>query len=280
MQSGSAINSNNTTSHMSAILNNTDAYKILLAEDNIVHQVVAANMLIKKGHIVVIANNGAEAAALYKEEIFDLVLMDVQMPLLNGYEATMHIRDIENITGKHTPVIGLTANAMKSDREKCIEAGMDDYLSKPLKLNDLFSAVERVKEKISNNIKATDTHVITNSLVSLDILLENLKDDHEVLQSILQKFDSTVMGYMTAIETSAKRGLAYEIIPLSHTLKGQCMLVQMQSVVKLADRIEILAMKNALSELNQCIPDLKLELQKGLKALKKARIELTESEAV
>lgn len=138
---------NNTPEPIPLILGCTDKLKILLAEDNLVNQEVAAGMLNKKGHTVVIANNGAEASALYQHEAFDLVLMDVQMPLLNGYEATARIRDIENVTGKYTPIIGLTANAMKGDREKCLEAGMDDYVSKPVRIKDLMSAIDRIKQK-------------------------------------------------------------------------------------------------------------------------------------
>lgn len=253
-----------------------NTYRILLAEDNIVNQEVAANMLAKKGHTVVIANNGAEAAAMYRSEPFDLVLMDVQMPLLNGYEATARIRDIETLSGTHTPIIGLTANAMKGDREKCLEAGMDDYVSKPVKMNDLLLAFDRIRQKINKGEQFKKTQMENDSLVSLNTLVDNLEGDDEMLESILGKFDGTVMAQMNAIEINAKKGKASEIISMSHTLKGQCMLVEMERVVKLADKIEILAMKNALTEVNKLIPTLKSELQNGLIALKEARIKLSE----
>ncbi len=267
---------NRTQKQMPVISNTTAAYKILLAEDNLVNQEVAASMLNKKGHTVVIATNGAEAAALYKKERFDLILMDVQMPLLNGYEATARIRDIEKVTGRHTPIIGLTANAMKGDREKCLEAGMDDYVSKPVRINDLLSALDRVKEKVNKTEQPKDLAVEENKLVSLDTLIENLDGDSEVIESILGKFDSTVIVIMNAIEMNAKKGNLSEIISLSPTLKGQCMLVEMERVVRLADQMEILAIKKATTELNQLISVLKAELLDGLKALKKARIKLSE----
>lgn len=268
---------NNTHKPVPTTSDNTSTYKILLAEDNLVNQEVAASMLNKKGHTVVIANNGAEAAAIYNKEAFDLVLMDVQMPLLNGYLATERIRDIENVTGKYTPIIGLTANAMKGDREKCLEAGMDDYVSKPVKLNDLLLAIDRIKEKITMNNTAAELPVENKPLVSLDTLLENLDNDYEVLESILEKFDSTVLTYMTSIEVSAKKGNAAEIVSLSHTLKGQCMIVEMERVVKLANQIETLAAKNELNAVKQLIPALKSELQNGLKALKEARANIGEA---
>src|SRR5581483_11783583 len=107
---------------------------ILLAEDNLVNQEVTSNMLIKNGHTVTIAKNGEEAIQAVKEKNFDLVLMDVQMPVKNGYEATQAIRQMETITGRHIHIIGLTANAMSGDREKCLHAGMDDYISKPVRM--------------------------------------------------------------------------------------------------------------------------------------------------
>lgn len=267
---------NSIPKQRSVISNTANTYKILLAEDNVVNQEVAASMLTKKGHTVVIANNGAEAAAMYSKEVFDLVLMDVQMPLLNGYDATACIRDIENTTGKYTPIIGLTANAMKGDREKCLEAGMDDYVSKPVKINNLLSALDRIKGKINKPEQPNNPGIKEETLICLDTLLENMEGDHEMLESILEKFDVTVMEQMNAIEMNAKKGKAVEIISLSHTLKGQCLLVEMERVVKLADKIEILAMKNEIAELNKLIPVLKYELQKGLLTLKEARIKVSE----
>ena len=273
-----AIKSSNQSSPPAS--DNTNTYKILLAEDNLINQEVAAGMLNKKGHTVVIANNGAEAAAIYNKEVFDLVLMDVQMPLLNGYLATARIRDIESVTGHYTPVIGLTANAMKGDREKCIEAGMDDYLSKPVKLNDLLSAINRIKEKMNKNNTTTALPNDNKPLVSLNTLLDNLDNDHEILESILENFDSTVMAYMTSIEANAKTGNAAEIASLSHTLRGQCMIVEMERVIKLASQIETLSVKNSLTEVKPLIPALRSELENGLKALKEERVRISEAEAV
>ena len=254
-------------------LNNSDTYKILLVEDNLVNQEVAASMLNKKGHTVTIANNGMEAIALFKKEIFDLILMDVQMPLMNGYEATQQIRSLENNTGKHIPVIGLTANAMKGDKEKCLEAGMDDYVSKPVRFADLLAALERVKQK-SNIIPMENANINKINLVNLTTLLENLDGDIEILESILEKFEPIVLKHMQAIETNAANGNTAEIILPAHTIKGQCMHVEMQRVIELATQIEHLAKENSLSDILPLIPVLKSELIEGLEALQNARMEL------
>jgi signal transduction histidine kinase/DNA-binding response OmpR family regulator len=118
--------------------------RILLAEDNAVNQKLMINVLEKHGHSVVVAGNGFEAVDAFKRESFDLVFMDVQMPEMGGFEATRIIRQAEAATGCHVPVIALTAHAMTGDRERCLKAGMDDYLSKPFQPKLLFEAVERV----------------------------------------------------------------------------------------------------------------------------------------
>ncbi len=120
----------------------TRRLKILLAEDNPVNQRLALLMLEKKGHEVVVAKNGVEAVNKSGLEDFDLILMDVQMPEMDGLQATKRIREREKISGKHIPIIALTAHALKGDEEKCLEAGMDEYISKPISRRQLFETME------------------------------------------------------------------------------------------------------------------------------------------
>ena len=112
-------------------------WRVLLAEDNPVNQRLAVRILEKHGCAVTIASDGCEALRKYQEQIFDVVLMDVQMPQMDGFEATASIRDSERQTGRHVPIVALTAHAMASDRERCLRAGMDDYLTKPINAQDL-----------------------------------------------------------------------------------------------------------------------------------------------
>ena len=118
--------------------------RILLAEDNPINQKVAVHILEKRGHTVRTAGNGNEVLDALDEEEFDVVLMDVQMPVLDGFEATARIRAREGRTRRHMPVIALTAHALKEDRKRCLEAGMDDYVSKPLNPEELFRTLDRV----------------------------------------------------------------------------------------------------------------------------------------
>jgi two-component system sensor histidine kinase/response regulator len=120
---------------------------VLLAEDNTVNQKLATRLLEKMGHRVTLAVNGAEAARAHAAEKFDLVLMDVQMPEMNGFEATARIRERERITGEHVPIVALTAHAIRGDRERCLAAGMDDYLSKPLNASALAAKLEILESR-------------------------------------------------------------------------------------------------------------------------------------
>jgi CheY-like chemotaxis protein len=119
--------------------------RILVADDNRVNQRLVLRLLEKLGHSIVLANNGREAVDLLDRAVFDVVLMDIQMPELGGFEATAVIRQTEKRTGVHVPIYALTAYAMKGDRERCLEAGMDGYLSKPIQSQELYKLLDTVE---------------------------------------------------------------------------------------------------------------------------------------
>jgi CheY-like chemotaxis protein len=121
--------------------------RILLADDNIVNQRVAARLLEKSGHSVVIVGNGKEAIAALHREAFDMVLMDVQMPEMDGFEATKAIRGDEAGQNKHIPIIAMTAHAMTGDKDRCLAAGMDGYVSKPIRAADLLKLIEQTSQQ-------------------------------------------------------------------------------------------------------------------------------------
>ncbi|HCS47290.1 MAG TPA: hypothetical protein DIW61_03155, partial [Candidatus Aminicenantes bacterium] len=125
------------------------AYRILIAEDNLVNQRVAIYMLEKQGHQVTGAMNGEEAMAAMEKENFELILMDVQMPKMDGFQATRLVRAKEKETGLHLPIIAMTAHAMKGDREKCLAVGMDDYIAKPLNVKQLSETIGRVMRSLT-----------------------------------------------------------------------------------------------------------------------------------
>ena len=115
--------------------------RILVAEDNAINQLLAARLIEKRGHVVTVVNNGREALTALEKGSFDVVLMDVQMPEMDGFEATAEIRNKETGTGEHLPIIAMTAHSMSGDRERCLAAGMDSYVSKPIRPKELFGEI-------------------------------------------------------------------------------------------------------------------------------------------
>ena len=122
--------------------------KILLAEDNRVNQFLTVRLLEKEGHRVEVVLNGRAALAALDQDRFDLALMDLQMPEMDGFETTAIIRERERASGAHLPIIALTANAMVGDAERCLEAGMDGYVSKPVDVRRLFAEISRVQSAL------------------------------------------------------------------------------------------------------------------------------------
>ncbi len=146
------------------------ALRILLVEDNAVNRKVAVSMLNKRGHYVTTAVNGYEGLNATSRDVFDLVLMDVQMPVMNGWEATAAIRIRERETGKHLPIIAMTAHALKEDMEACRAAGMDGYVSKPFQIETLLEELARVRKRVAARVKAPYTPAVQP--VSTQLILE------------------------------------------------------------------------------------------------------------
>lgn len=177
---------------------------VMLAEDNPVNQAVAVKMLERAGHKVTLANDGREAVELFERERFDVILMDVQMPILGGFEATRAIRAREQRRSwayadswASTPIVALTAHAMAGDRERCLEAGMDDYLTKPLradKLNALLDRVERGEfDPMRSGAMGRETEGVATDgaaaqYVELHRTLETLGGDTQVLCRMIDLF--------------------------------------------------------------------------------------------
>jgi len=161
---------------------------ILLAEDNTVNQKLAVRLLEKQGHTVVVAENGRDALAALESDSFDVVLMDVQMPEMNGFEATAAIRERERATGAHIPIIAMTAHALKGDRERCLAAGMDDYVSKPIRPVELAKAIEgqvagTAVASVEEPERAPDEEPF-----DVEALLSRVDGDTELLRYIVELF--------------------------------------------------------------------------------------------
>jgi two-component system sensor histidine kinase/response regulator len=219
-------------------------FNILLAEDNRVNQAVATQMLEKMGHSITVANTGTEVLSQLAAGSFDLVLMDVQMPEMDGIEATRRIRNEESSTGAHIPIIAITAHAMKGDRERCLEAGMDGYISKPINKTALLSVIGdamRPRPDMEMHREWSDgAGPARGTALRLDTggLLERLGGDeglfHEVIEIFLEEAPKSLERLRAALD--AGDGEATERI--AHSMKGELGYLGVEEVSQQARELE------------------------------------------
>jgi signal transduction histidine kinase/CheY-like chemotaxis protein len=190
--------------------------RILLVEDNVVNQRVASGLLTRRGHHVTIAQDGREALARLDHETFDLVLMDLQMPVMGGLEATVAIRLRERDSGQHVRIIAMTAHAMASDRENCLTAGMDGYLSKPIDPTLLFAAVEQD----SGRGGAVETAVAEPLTFDEDGLWHRVSGDEALMAEVIRLFLEEMPVRLRAISDALASRDAEELRAAAHALKG------------------------------------------------------------
>ncbi|MBV9771169.1 MAG: response regulator, partial [Bryobacterales bacterium] len=151
--------------------------RVLLAEDNVVNQRLALRLLENHGHLVVVANDGAQAVENYKKQSFDVILMDAQMPIMDGFEATAAIRSLEEKTGAHIPIVAMTAHAMAGDRQRCLAAGMDGYIAKPVRPYELFETIESVLVHAAHPVDGKNLADFAAQLDSNPAQLDSNMDD-------------------------------------------------------------------------------------------------------
>jgi two-component system sensor histidine kinase/response regulator len=196
------------------------ALRVLLAEDNSVNRELASTVLQKLGHSVEAVWNGQEVLNSWKDGGFDLILMDVQMPILDGLETTTRIRQQEEGTERHIPIIGLTAHAMKGDREHGLAAGMDEYLTKPLQLEDLARAIDK--------LAPGEKRVARETRVAFDPtpLLRSFGGDKAALRRLVGLFVESTPPIIESIRRAARNRDADALHQGAHTLKGSLTLFE------------------------------------------------------
>ena len=192
--------------------------RILLAEDNVVNQRVAVGLLSRRGHDVTVASNGAEALAALDAHTFDLVLMDVQMPVMGGLEATEKIRRRERTSGGHTRIVAMTAHAMRGDRDRCLAAGMDAYLSKPIDPATLFAVVEQEAAALVGDNDTDDGSPRTP--VNREAVMQRLGGDEALFTEIVRLFLEDCPPRLRAIDEAVASADPVQIRFAAHALKG------------------------------------------------------------
>src|SRR5256886_2707165 len=208
----SDVCSSDLTRH--SIAESRHALRILLAEDNPVNQQVATAMLLKRGHQVDVVSNGREAVDAVARERYDVVLMDIQMPEMDGFEATAKIRALPQ--GRTLPIIALTAHALSGERERCLERGMSGYLAKPFKAHDLFAAVE------GRGPQATDSGVAPSPAVDLAAFRRTMEEAGaaEAVDGILDPFVATMPQRLDALAAAARGAEAEALQRAAHAFKS------------------------------------------------------------
>ena len=182
--------------------------KILLVEDNKMNQLVMTRMLREAEIEVDLANNGKSAVELYSSRKFDMILMDIQMPEMDGIQATKHIREIEKLRGQHTPIIALTAYALQGDREKFIDGGMDDYISKPIKQEELFDTIYKhikVEKALDENLNKVSKNMLHLLMVDVSRCIDKLEQS---IQAGSFSESEQIAGFL---KTAAEKAEAAEI---------------------------------------------------------------------
>jgi signal transduction histidine kinase/DNA-binding response OmpR family regulator/HPt (histidine-containing phosphotransfer) domain-containing protein len=240
----------------------TDAQKrkvrILLAEDNMINQKVALNILDKLGYRADAVANGKEAVKALEMIAYDLVLMDVQMPEMDGFEATAEIRNQQSRVCNHDiPIIAMTAHAMKGDRERCLEAGMDDYTSKPIEPKQLVEKIEKWagigKEVLPDNEEGrkqpTDSHERKDCPpMDLKEATERVMGDTAFLETLVQQFLADLPAQIEELDEALKRGDAETLRQKAHRLKGSASNLSADSVADAACALEQIGREGNLDE--------------------------------
>jgi two-component system, sensor histidine kinase and response regulator len=240
-----------------------NSLRILLAEDNLVNARIARAILERAGHAVTIAGNGTAAVAAVESAVFDLVLMDVEMPEMNGTDATAAIRRRERAKGGHVPIIALTAHTLKGDRERCIDAGADGYVPKPIVRGDLFGEIDCVLASNGNPLRHGDERV----LPPREELLKRVDGDSALLAEIVDLFVQDAPRQIGEIRNAIEQGDTTRLYNAAHTLKGSAGNFGAERVTLVAERLEVRAKEHDLRTAAQVLVTLEAEIDRLIVAL-------------
>jgi CheY-like chemotaxis protein len=213
---------------------NPRGLKILLAEDNAVNRMVATHMLQKMGHRITVAVNGYEALEKWKAIPFDVILMDIQMPEMDGFTATRKIREGEQGTQTHAPIIAMTAHAMKGDRERCLAAGMDGYVPKPLSRVALEQAITEVVPA-GSWWKPASLPEITWDVART---LSGLGGDEKLLSEVVSIFLNGIPHHLASLQQAITEGDAKTVEEIAHTLRGELGYLEIAEISRQARELE------------------------------------------
>jgi two-component system, sensor histidine kinase and response regulator len=242
---------------------------VLLAEDNQVNQLLASRILKKLGHHVTVVSNGREALSAVQAGRFDLVAMDVQMPEMDGLEATAAIRAWEQAAGTHTPIMAMTAHAMKGDRERCLAAGMDGYTSKPIRIGELEHSITQ----LVNPSKSTETPVSEETrgdgVIDRAALLAGINGNRRLLRDLVRLFLADCPQRLAEIKENVRRGDAEALRMAAHTLKGSVSNFTAKQAFSAAQLLETMGRDGDLDKAGEACEVLESELARLTEELRR-----------
>ncbi len=235
---------------------------LLLAEDNSVNRQLAVHLLFKRGHTVVAVQNGQESLAALKKEPFDAILMDVQMPEMDGLTATRLIRENERMTGRHIPIIAMTAHAMRGDREKCLAAGMDSYVPKPINPEEFYAVIESLVPGSGVPAEAESELESPAAVVDMNALLIRVEGDKDLLAQMAELFLEECPQSLSTIREAVLRRDAKELERSAHTLKSAVGNFAAQKAMEAALELETMARDGDLNEAEKAYQALEQEIER------------------
>ena len=215
--------------------------RILVAEDNATNQKLVSAMLDQQGHSATVVGNGTLAVQRAAQEPFDVILMDVQMPEMSGIEATAAIRKQEEGTGRHLPIVALTARAMAGDREQCLAAGMDAYVAKPVRATELFSAIDAAIAGTAPSQRPALSPETTVSSVNVSVLLSGFGGRSDLVAEVIDVFLADAPVMLTRLRHAGAEADASELAAAAHAIKGSAGLFSQGEAYERARALEIRA---------------------------------------
>jgi PAS domain S-box-containing protein len=245
---------------------NRRGLQILVVEDNIVNQRLAEHLLRGKGHVVTMASNGREALEILERQGFDLALVDVQMPEMDGLQLTGVIRDKEKVTGTHLPIIAMTAYAMKGDRERCLEAGMDNYVPKPINSRQLFEIIDGVRSA-ALKVSADGESVNSQEILDESAFLARFEGEPELLRDVVNLFLDDCPKLLDGIRGAVERGDAGGLERAAHKLKGTVANFSARASYDAALRLEVMGREGHLEQAPESLGRLESALEELSPAL-------------
>jgi PAS domain S-box-containing protein len=243
------------------------ALRILLVEDNVINQRLTVWMLEKWGHLVVVARNGQEALDTLAREAFALILMDVQMSDMDGFTTTQAIRQREHVTGIHQPIVAVTAHAMPGDRDRCLAAGMDAYLSKPLQAQQLFEVIASLVPSATDTCAAVGACGPGAVVFDQQATLARVKGNHDIFREIIDLFCAETPEVLATLRQAIARGNSQAVARLAHSLKGTVGSFGAYAALEAVLRLEALGQSGDLALAESAYSALERELERLGRAL-------------